>query len=307
MLRTQMHYHKRWLIAGTTWIYLQILTLAMLAPLKPFAQFEWLDIVGEGAAAAVILFWSVLVLASRPKGRVTNLLVAGLLAVFSAMLQDFLDEIFNMHAMPFWQSLIESACLPLGMTLLTVGIFYWRQEQIVVNQQLRKREKLFRHHQWVDAITSLASITYLKEYLHNALQHTHQRNVPVTLLLLDLNEFNQVNKRYGNSEGDRALYAVSELLMLNLRDDDLICRYAGDRFAILLANTREHEAEIIAIELVNAILHFAHRTKGGERVYLNATAGIAYARDTNLEKLIDRAKHALRIAKDANATTYVAL
>ena len=307
MLRTQMHHHTRWLVAGTTWIYLQVLTLAILAPLKTLEHIEWLDIVGEGAAAAVILFWTVLVLASRPKGRVTNLLVAGLLAVFSAMLQDFLDEIFNMHAMPFWQSLIESACLPLGMALLTVGIFYWRQEQIVINRQLQKREKLFRHHQWVDAITSLSSITYLKEYLLEALQETHRNKVPVTLLLLDLNEFNQVNKRYSNDEGDRALYAISELLMLNLRDDDLICRYAGDRFAILLTNTREHEAQIIATELVNAILHFAHRTQTGERVFLRATAGIAYARSTNLETLIDRAKHALRIAKDSHAVTYVAL
>lgn len=307
MLRSQMSYHRRWLFLGATWIYLQILTLALLAPRKPLNELEWLDLVGEGSAAAVILFWGIIVLASRPKGRVTNLLVGGLLAIFSAMLQDFLDEIFAMHSMPLWQSFMEGAFLPIGMALLTAGIFYWRQEQIIINEQLQKREKLFRHHQWVDAITSLSSISYLKEYLQSALQKTAQSNIPATLLLLDLNEFNQVNKRYGNAEGDRALYALSELIMLNLRNEDLVCRYAGDRFAILLANTREHEAEIIAIELTNAILHFAYKTKAGERVYLKATAGIAYARDTNLENLIDRAKYALRIAKDARSPTYVAL
>lgn len=284
-----------------------MLALALLAPRKPLEEVEWLDIFGEGAAASVVLFWAIIVLASRPKGRVTNFLVGGLLSIFSAMLQDFLDELFAMSSMPTWQSLVESACLPLGMALLTAGIFYWRQEQMVINEQLQKREKLFRHHQWVDAITSLSSIGYLKEYLQKALSTTDQTNAPATLLLLDLNDFSQVNKRYGNEEGDRALYALSELIILNLRNEDLVCRYAGDRFALLLANTREHEAEIIAIELTNAIKHFAYKTQAGERVYLEATAGIAYARDSNLENLINRAKHALRIAKDARSPTYVAL
>ncbi|RFA27990.1 hypothetical protein CAI21_13820 [Alkalilimnicola ehrlichii] len=61
---------------------------------KTWRTWDWLDIVGEGGAAALTLAWIVCVLASRPGGRVTNLLVIGFAGIFLSLWQDLLDEFF---------------------------------------------------------------------------------------------------------------------------------------------------------------------------------------------------------------------
>ncbi|VUD42018.1 Inner membrane protein YeaI [Thalassocella blandensis] len=288
--------HKKWCLGICVVVYGQLLINALLTTNKTWNELDWLDILGEGGTALLILLWLYFILAARPGGRVTNLMGAGLLAFFVGVFQDALDEIFHMGASTPWHSVVESVASPLGMILMTVGLYFWRQEQGVVNRQLKKREKLFRQHQLVDTVTQITELNYFKYHLRIALSAKHVKR-KFTLLLLDINQFNRVNQRFGNAEGDRILHAISELIMLNLRDDDLLSRYAGDRYAILLANTIEAEANVIGQELIAAIEHFAFKTLQGERVRLAASVGLACAREDSVDSILMRAKQALALAK----------
>ena len=94
---------------------------------------------------------------------------------------------------------------------------------------------------------------------------------------------------FGQEESDHILQLICQLLVLNLRDEDLICRLAGDRFVVLLHNTSEHEAQQMSMDLQNAVASFAYRTRQHhQRVYLSATVVTTMARTDDSDSLIKR-------------------
>lgn len=295
------------MIALHKWKILLILLLANLLLLgclsvgdvKIWEDINWLDIIGEGGVSLLSLTWLLLILNSRPAGRVTNLFVAGLASVFLASFQDALDEVIQIPDNVSFDQWVESGLMPLGLLVLTYGIYHWHKEQLQINEHLRKRERLFREHRIQDPITHLGSAEYLRRQLRVELAHHHQQENPLSLLLLDIDNFSHLNRRYGSDEGDRLLQELTELMLLNLRRCDLLCRYAGDRFAILLPNTGETMAQMIAQELANAVRHFAFKTsRQGESVFHSVSIGVALALDNSPENLLARANQALLHAKE---------
>jgi diguanylate cyclase (GGDEF)-like protein len=106
----------------------------------------------------------------------------------------------------------------------------------------------------------VADADHLREQLRLACQSaTHDGY----LLMLDIDHFHLVNRDFGRQEGDRVLHAVTQVLLLNLRSTDLLCRYAGDRFAVMLPHTPPDTAHALADHLRRAVAslhHHAHRS-----------------------------------------------
>lgn len=263
-----------------------VVLYATAGDLKALSNVSWMDIAGEGGSAVFTACWLLLILSSRPRGRVTRLLVLGLGGIMLSMWADVLDEIFAIPSEQVWDHWMESLFMPLGMMVLTAGIYFWRQEQLALSEQMQKRERIFREHRGVDRMTQLAPAAYLREQL--ALERMHLPSRPATLVLLDIDDFHRINREHGHGEGDRLLQAVSHLLLLNLRTSDLLCRYAGDRFALLLPDTSETEARQIAQELLASIAHFSHRRlQDGARVRITARYALALA-DEPADNLLAR-------------------
>ncbi|MCS0613985.1 diguanylate cyclase [Massilia kyonggiensis] len=217
---------------------------------KPFASWHWMDIVDEGGTALMALVWCLIVLASRPDGRVTRLLAGGLACITLGSWADCLDEFWRIDKDALWDNALEGL-VPFGMLVLTAGLYYWRREQALLADHLRKRERLFRSHRPFDRVTQLADADYLREQL---------RRTEGTVVLLDIDGFHRINREHGRAEGDRALQAVAHMLLLNLRNDDLLCRYAGDRFAVLMPGLSLDAAAAAARHLcamVGAMRHHA--------------------------------------------------
>ncbi|RFA27991.1 hypothetical protein CAI21_13825 [Alkalilimnicola ehrlichii] len=93
--------------------------------------------------------------------------------------------------------------MPIGMVVLTVAIYFWQQEQTAINEQLRKRERLFRAHNRIDGITQVCDAQYLRQQLDIELRFARQTGRPCALLMLDVDDFDRVNRNYGYLEGDR--------------------------------------------------------------------------------------------------------
>jgi len=257
--------------------------------MKPWAEINWTDVAGEGGSAMLALAWLIMLLHSRPAGRVTRLLALGLACVFFSWWMDTLDEFIQLPELAIWDNWLETAPMPIGLLLLTLGIYHLNQEQRAISQQMSKREKGFREHRLFDKLTPLGAAQYLRQQVQLALGHAQAEQQPLSLVVVDLDDFNAINQRYGQAEGDAVLQAMAQLLLLNLRRQDLLCRLAGDRFVAVLPNTGETQAQIIADELKQAVASLAHRTaQHGERVRLQASTGTVMAFDEDAEQLLKR-------------------
>jgi diguanylate cyclase (GGDEF)-like protein len=265
---------------------------ASLGSAKTFADWKWMDIVGEGGTTLLSGFWALLIAGSRPRGRVTALLAGGLAAIMLGSWADCLDEFFAIPKDQYWDNWLEAIFTPGGMLVVTFGLYYWREEQHALNEHMQKRERVFRDHRGFDRVTQLADAAYLRRQL--SLEEAR----PGALVLLDVNRFHAVNREYGQVEGDCLLQALGHLLLLNLRPDDLLCRYAGDRFAIFLPGASAADAGRIAWQLQQAVRSLAHYTRDGcacVRVSVRVASG---AVTDDVGRLLDDLNAVLELSAD---------
>ncbi|MEQ6886110.1 diguanylate cyclase [Salicola sp. Rm-C-2C1-2] len=301
MAQTLKLHSLKWLCVAL-YLPLSLIAAFMVGDPKGWDGIDWLDVFGEGGGALLVLGWALLILGSRPAGTVSNLIFAGLGLIFVSLWQDNLDEFLLIPDVQLWDTWLENLPMPIGMVMLTLGLVRWYGEQRILMSQLSKRERFMREHRSVDPVTRLASAAYLSQQLEIELKRARQDCSPVSLVMIDLDDFDRINRRFGFEEGDRMLQSVTELLLLNLRDGDLLCHYGGDRFAVMLAQTGETMAAIITRELIAAVHHFAYRTgREGERISITASAGVALALSASPQDLMARANRALASAKEQGA------
>jgi len=273
----------------------------ILGDVKAWGEIDWLDVFGEGGTAVMLLTWLVFILGSRPAGRVSTILTAGFGLVFLALWQDNLDEFIRFANPQLWDTWLESVPLPIGMLLITWGMYHWHQEQLVIQDQLRGRELSIREHTQVDSITKLSRSGYLKAQIETELQSLDDRIVPPSLLMVDVDGFDLINREYGTTEGDRLLKTIGELLLMNVRRIDLVCRFAGDRFAVLLPGTGEATARLTAVEISDAVGHLAYKTAvQGNTIRVSVSVGVAQAKSADATELMERANRALAQARDTS-------
>ena len=289
-MKQRLSLHRGSLIALLVMANLVVLANLASGDLKTVSELVWLDIAGEGGAALLALLWIGLILNSRPTGRVTRLLVTGLSTLFLAYWQDLMDEFIQLPSAVMWDHWLESGAMPLGMLLLTLGIYHWHREQQAISAQLQKRERVFREHRSLDGLTPLSGPRDLREQLAMELLKQDQ---PLSLVMLDLHCFDHSRRLLGPHDSDRLLREVAEVLLLNLRQQDLLCRYAGDRFAVVLPRTGRQEAESLTRELEQAVRHFAFKTQRGITHPVAIMAGLAVAHDEDADSLIERANRNL--------------
>jgi len=247
--------HKQ-LISVCTLLVLSVLVLCITtSEWVTWQQIEMSDVVGEGSILVLTLLWSVAVLMSRPPGRVTSYLVIGLSLFTCSSLIDLFDEFTDQISTYSWISLIESIPAAVGMVVMSLALYWWHQEQLALNKQLNRRELDYRWHKEIDPITLLYHAKYFIERAK-----THISNDRYTCIaVLDLVSFSSINRQFGMKEGDRMLREVGQVIVMNIRNTDLACRYAGDRFVLLMPNTQLAEAHKLVTQIELSIENIAFK------------------------------------------------
>ncbi|MCG8709366.1 diguanylate cyclase [Brenneria sp. 4F2] len=272
----------------------------ILGEVKIWSAIDWMDVLAEGGSALLALSWLIMLLVSRPAGRVTTLLAFGLACIFFSWWMDCLDEFIKLQPGRNIGEWLENIPMPFGLLLITLGIYHWHQEQLAISAQLNKRERLFREHLMFDKLTPLGGADYLRKQLSLSLKQAAAERQPLSLIVIDVNDFDAVNRRFGTAEGDYVLQTLCQLLLLNLRRQDLLCRLAGDRFVALLPNTGEQQANLMARDLSASIANLAHHTqRHGERIRLRASFAAVMALDEDQDRLLQRLNHRLSQVKAA--------
>jgi diguanylate cyclase (GGDEF)-like protein len=148
-----------------------------------------------------------------------------------------------------------------------------------------------------DGLTGLLNNTTIRENLAQEINRAGRNNQPLAVAMLDIDQFKNVNDTYGHATGDKVLRSLAQMLSLRLRHTDLIGRYGGEEFLILLPNTTQTEAANLMDELRDAfsqVVHISHE----EEFRVTFSCGVAaYPQQSELATLSEAADRALYEAK----------
>jgi diguanylate cyclase (GGDEF)-like protein len=152
-----------------------------------------------------------------------------------------------------------------------------------------------------DGLTGAYNRRYLDERLNSEIAFARRHNTPLSLLLLDIDHFKNINDAYGHQAGDAVLRRFYELVAAEVRVEDVVGRYGGEEFAVLCRETPEKSAAILAERLRSSVATatFEH---DGSYIDVTVSIGVAGTRENGLDQkdtLLRAADHALYRAKNA--------
>ena len=126
-----------------------------------------------------------------------------------------------------------------------------------------------------DALTGLPNTRFMFMHLTRELARADRLKSEVSLLVMDLDGFKEINDNHGHHVGDRALLEVANVLRTAIRPYDICVRYAGDEFIVVLSGCGREEAENKRVELQQAIDRVVFEARPGKRVPLAISVGAA--------------------------------
>ncbi len=163
------------------------------------------------------------------------------------------------------------------------------------------RNALLYHRAMQATLTDPLTGTYNRNFIQQTLRRevglARRYQAAFSLLVMDIDHFKQVNDRYGHDAGDQVLCAVANTIRETLRETDMLVRYGGDEFVVLLSNTPRHGAARLAHKVQDAITSNAYMIDGAPmRVHVSIGVASLLKTDT-CQTLFCRADSALLEAK----------
>lgn len=125
-----------------------------------------------------------------------------------------------------------------------------------------------------DGLTGLLNHTAIKEELAREVVRSSRLSTPLSFAMVDIDFFKKVNDAYGHAAGDRVLKSLARLLKQRLRETDIVGRYGGEEFAVIMNDTDATSAAKVIDEIRNVfsrLLHLSH----DEEFFVNFSCGIA--------------------------------
>ncbi|HEW91653.1 MAG TPA: GGDEF domain-containing protein [Thermotogaceae bacterium] len=155
-----------------------------------------------------------------------------------------------------------------------------------------------------DGLTGLYNHSYFYNCLEKMIRMSLERGKEFSIIVLDLDDFKKINDRYGHLFGDMVLKKVAMVIKSSMRDLDIICRYGGDEFVVVLPNVSKRFAREIAERLLIRI----RKTEFENDIYLTASIGVSSFPDdgNNATELFEVADRALYVSKTLGKNTITA-
>ena len=156
-----------------------------------------------------------------------------------------------------------------------------------------------------DSLTQAWNKRYLLETLKRELKRRERTGRDLSLMVLDLDYFKKVNDTYGHLVGDELLRQTSDRLRKTLREEDILARFGGEEFCIVLTETSEEEARICAQRCLKTISATPFSTAAGE-IESTISIGIGVAKVTmTCDELIKKADDNLYKAKQQGRNRFI--
>lgn len=162
------------------------------------------------------------------------------------------------------------------------------------------RDVRFEKPTFIDPLTGLFNRYYLYEFLPQEIKKSQFSDYSLGIFIIDIDNFKDLNDKYGHLAGDDVLKQFSDLIKRTRRQTDMVIRYAGDEFMILLPGVDRDTGLSLGKRLIEKIAQAAFKTKDGAETHLTVSIGLALCpSDSNqTDKLIDLADKAMYLSKD---------
>jgi diguanylate cyclase (GGDEF)-like protein len=126
-----------------------------------------------------------------------------------------------------------------------------------------------------DGLTGLYNRREFEDRLREETQRARRYGKPLSVMLLDIDHFKNVNDRYGHQAGDETLIAVADLIRLSARPMDAVCRYGGEELAVILPETDASGAGIVAERIRASVAESLTTTPQGDEIQVTVSIGFA--------------------------------
>lgn len=127
----------------------------------------------------------------------------------------------------------------------------------------------------VDQLTGVHNNRYLQERLNQEVARSTRGDTPLSVLLLDLDGFKAINDAHGHADGDRVLQNVAATLRLAVRASDIVARYGGDEFVVVMPDTDLAAARQVADRVVASVRAVRHPLSDGSEGQVACSVGLA--------------------------------
>lgn len=162
-------------------------------------------------------------------------------------------------------------------------------------------QQLLNRFSYEDALTELHNRRYLDQMLSHELARGERTQTEVALVICDIDHFKQLNDNYGHAAGDRVLQIVAQQLRHAFRSSDIICRYGGEEFVVVLPDTGLEDARLRAEQLRMGMAAKSIVIEGDRIGSVTLSAGVSSGRAGTIDAdtLLQQADQALYRAKQS--------
>lgn len=198
--------------------------------------------------------------------------------------------------------------LSVAVKLMVGLVAVFSVHMIYQNVQLRRLQRRLAEHQiqaevfrrlaMFDALTGLYNRRYAEQRLNAEIARSERRGHPLAIILLDLNEFKEINDTCGHAAGDMVLKEFAERLNRSIRGSDLAVRWGGDEFMLLLVDCNLNQLQHVLIRLAP----FEVVVQKRKRLITFAAGWQEYVKGDDATKLLERADRNLYINKQSLKT-----
>jgi diguanylate cyclase (GGDEF)-like protein len=174
------------------------------------------------------------------------------------------------------------------------------RERNTAMQKLRESEQRYQEMSITDGLTKLYNSRQFYSMLHTEIERSRRYNHPLSVLMLDIDDFKKYNDTHGHLEGDKVLVRFAEIILDCLRQSDSAYRYGGEEFAVILPVTTGEQG-VAAAERVRTALHNeVFVPDSGGKIQVTVSIGVAQLlKDEDIMEFLRRADQNLYTAKAA--------
>ncbi|MGD9345655.1 MAG: GGDEF domain-containing protein, partial [Candidatus Aminicenantes bacterium] len=175
-----------------------------------------------------------------------------------------------------------------------VETFYDTSPKVLIPQKTQELKRM----NLLDPLTELGNKAYLEAQIKLRLDEMNKHHFPLGILLIDIDHFTAANETHGTVVGDKILRMVSRTLANNIRFSDIVGRWGGEQFLVLLFNVQETKLDLVANKL-RLLVSQSNIQVGTKLLSVTVSIGatIANLRD-NAQTIMDRVDRLMRHSKN---------